>query len=230
MKAERPASLEWPAPVEWEDLPWQAQSAVAPAAPPRHPTAPWARGAATLLEACAAAAVLDLGAAWYRIAQLRGDVLRTHVARSDRLSLVAARTTLALVVVTAVVFLVWSYRAARDRVRRGPTTNANPVLAVVGWFVPVLNLFAPPATMAALVPEHVRGRRAMVGLWWGLFLAGGLAVVITVNHPASIGGFRSADEHRIVSDICRIAAALIAARLIRTVPTGTDPAPAPPGH
>ena len=183
------------------------------------PTGPWARAAVLLLEASAVAAAVDFAAAWFRVSQLGGVVVRSHVTRADRISKIAAFTGVALLVATAGVFLTWIYRAVRDRRRAGGANGLAPFAAVVLWVVPLVSLIGAPMVLAELVPSGRPRKAAMIAGWWLLWIVGGAVGVSTLHHPATIGGFRSADEHRMFSDGCRLIAALVMAAVVRSVPS-----------
>ena len=101
-------------------------------------------------------------------------------------------------IVTAVVFLVWFYRANRNlRALGGSELRFTPGWAVVWWFIPIANLFVPyfaTVEMAKASDPSVgatdRQSRAvmkMPGLilfWWVFSLTSGIAFIIA---SASVG-------------------------------------------
>nr|BFE51504.1 hypothetical protein GCM10017745_49310 [Saccharothrix mutabilis subsp. capreolus] len=84
-----------------------------------------------------------------------------------------------VVVLGALVFLVWSWRAhanavalSRHRHRRTPRLAA--VWVVLGWIVPVVSLWFPYLIMADQYRSsgpHRTGNAPVVGAWWILDLA-----------------------------------------------------------
>ena len=181
------------------------------------PTGGWAQLTVVLLQACAVAAAVDLGAAWYRVSQSGGDLLRGHLARADRASKVAALAGTVLVVVTAVAFVVWVHRVVSERNRRAGSTFLSPVAAAVLCVLPVANLIWPPALMHRLLPDDQPRRTPLVAAWWALWIIGIVVALFALHHPDTLGGFRSGDEHRMLADACRFAAAVLATQIVRGV-------------
>jgi hypothetical protein len=96
------------------------------------------------------------------------------------------RAVALLTVVTAVLWLIWQYRAhANLRSLRLPRTRFSPPAGVVAWIVPVVNLVLPLLAIRELwrVPDPDTGAEApgahrgrswtspLVWGWWASFLA-----------------------------------------------------------
>ena len=112
---------------------------------------------------------------------------------ADRLVGVAAVGFLAVLVATAVVFIVWMWRGAKnnevlDRIR----PRYTPGWSIGGWFIPIANLWIPVRVMHDLWqgsdPEignyhDWRGlrRTPLIGWWWGLYLTSRLFTVTTIG-------------------------------------------------
>lgn len=110
--------------------------------------------------------------------------------RSD-LSQAANLAIPAAVLVGGVLFVLWFYCAYRQKAQSGLEGDVNggtrfaPIWAVIGWFVPGLNLIRPPQIMSELT-----GRRSLVGAWWGLWMVGALIqVVLRFIYPDSQQGW-----------------------------------------
>ncbi|MFM7616230.1 MAG: DUF4328 domain-containing protein [Actinomycetes bacterium] len=148
-----------------------------------------------LLGIAGGALVARIGAAVFRIAQVRtaqswdeskdpAPIIRRL---QDADNYLAATLTIAalLAVAILVVLVIWMYRSARNAVDLGRwDNNLGPGWTIGGWFVPIVNWFAP-ATLAqslwrgAEAVPPVRGaprrRSVALGLWWACSLAGGIA-------------------------------------------------------
>jgi hypothetical protein len=91
---------------------------------------------------------------------------------------------LAVLITTAVLFLVWTYRAYRNLLAFGASElTTSPGWAVGSWFVPILNLFRPYQVMKeiwrgsdpATGPTDRRARSDMpvhwaLGWWWTFWI------------------------------------------------------------
>lgn len=88
------------------------------------------------------------------------------------------------VLVGGVVFLRWFY-CAYSRLSKVRETEMVPSWAVLGWFVPGLNLVRPPWIM-----NELTRRRELVLAWWLLWLVGGaIQVVLRLISPATQSGW-----------------------------------------
>jgi len=72
-----------------------------------------------------------------------------------------------------VATMVWMYRAALMGKRLGMPMTLDPVWAVVGWLVPVVNFWFPYKVIAGTVPSGDPSRRN-AGIWWVLHIVGSI--------------------------------------------------------
>jgi hypothetical protein len=90
---------------------------------------------------------------------------------------------LILYLASGITFLIWLHRSQRNLPALGnQQPEFSPAWAVGGWFIPFYNLVQPllvasalwkgsdPVNLGAFRPKGGR-TPALVGLWWGLFLA-----------------------------------------------------------
>ena len=75
-----------------------------------------------------------------------------------------------------VLLLIWAYRAAAFAQRAGLPARRTPTWAVVGFLVPVVNLWFPYQSLADTFPPGHPGRRT-VGRWWALYLTQSLGAI-----------------------------------------------------
>lgn len=104
----------------------------------------------------------------------------------------AALVLAAIVVATTVVFIVWTWRSAKNnellgRVQPRHTTG----WAIGGWFIPIGNLWIPVQIVQDLWrgsdPDAQQRRgSALVGWWWGFFLAGRVLTFTPVGVLCSV--------------------------------------------
>ena len=77
---------------------------------------------------------------------------------------------------TEVIFIIWLYKSAELAQRLGLPHRLGPIWAVLGFLLPVVNLWFPYWVAADLLPPG-HEKRSGIGWWWGLWLATGLAVI-----------------------------------------------------
>lgn len=107
------------------------------------------------------------------------DVPITDLEGIDELRASFGWLQIAAYVAAGVLFLVWFYRVRINTGLLNPSEpRRGPGWAIGGWFCPVVNLWFPVQIMfdaVRSVPAWATGRRpggALVGWWWGLWLAG----------------------------------------------------------
>jgi hypothetical protein len=71
---------------------------------------------------------------------------------------------------SAVLFMIWFYRAAVLAIASGIPARRSPVLATLSFIIPVLNIWWPYQSACDLLPPDHPGR-ASVRRWWFLWLA-----------------------------------------------------------
>jgi hypothetical protein len=148
-----------------------------------------------LLGIACGALVARIGAACYRIAQVRtaeawdesedpAPIIRRL---QDADNYLAATSTIAALLFVAifVVLVIWMFRTARNATDLGRWDNGlGPGWTIGGWFVPIGNWFIPTTLMQSIwrgaeTTAPVRGgprrRSAAIGLWWACYLLGLLA-------------------------------------------------------
>lgn len=178
-------------------------AAPVPVPPGATPDAPLRRtsGLATalgwLLGIAAGAIVARIGAAVYRMVQVRTaqnwDESRDPTALIKRLENAddfldaTAFIGAVLLVAILVVLIVWMYRSARNaQALRRWDNGLTPGWAIAGWLVPFANWFVPATLMQSLwrgaepvpaAPTDPKRRSAAIGVWWVCYLAGMLCFV-----------------------------------------------------
>lgn len=96
---------------------------------------------------------------------------------------VAAFVRIIVFLATVVVTLIWLYRATANAKAMGATDlMVSPVMAVIWWFVPLLNLFMPYLAVRDLWRASERpgdwqgvSAPATLVIWWVLWLCGNVA-------------------------------------------------------
>lgn len=84
-----------------------------------------------------------------------------------------------------IVFAIWLYRSATLAKRAGIAARREPCWAVLGFLVPVVNLWFPYQVAAGCFPADEPLRRT-AARWWGWTLAQAvLAAVVLVSAPGS---------------------------------------------
>jgi hypothetical protein len=96
--------------------------------------------------------------------------------RVNRALMSAAQLAGLAVLIGQAMFVVWLYKAATISERIGLHLRHRPYWAVLGFFVPIVNLWFPYDVARDLFPAGDPGRRT-VKRWWTLYLAGKVAAI-----------------------------------------------------
>jgi len=134
-------------------------------------------------------------------------------------------------VATAVMWLLWSYRAYSNLGLMGTgRTDYRPRWAVGYWFLPLLNLFRPyqitkelwQRSEAGNASEWVRdmGTPALLGWWWLAWLLSsilGQAVARAAFGAEGLAELQSLTTWEIVDSALSIVAALLALSVVRAI-------------
>jgi hypothetical protein len=208
---------------------------------PQLPPAPASlRGLATaltvLLLIVAGLLLGNAAALFYRASLLTGAAEgRAYTAAQADVADGAVATTgllyVALAIATAVVFIVWQFRHARNARVLG-ARGLGPGWAIGGWFIPVGNLVLPAvqifqASRAAdpETPRQAYRRGAPIVVWWALALGLGSVLVSRaagmwpddLHTTADLAAAASADNLEGVSSLLLIAAAILAVVMVNTL-------------
>jgi hypothetical protein len=90
--------------------------------------------------------------------------------------------------VTGILFLVWQYNAAKVARWLGYPGRLRPGWGIVGWFVPIANLFMPYWALSDLLPPGHPLRRQALGAWLA-YLGTGLLTSVGVGVAAVAGAW-----------------------------------------
>ncbi|MFD3564162.1 DUF4328 domain-containing protein [Streptomyces sp. NPDC058686] len=200
-------------------------------------------------------AAIDLFALWVGFEQrsLAADFVAGHFSAGneadadliDSLYSAAGVAQLCALVATAVVFIVWFRRVRINaEVFRPDGHSRSRGWASWGWFVPVVNLWAPRQVAAdtwdASVPEAglipQKHAHMVISRWWSLWLVSnviGRLAGSQYDKAESIGEIKTATEMLMLSDALDIAAAVAAILFVRSLTRMQNekalrgPAPAP---
>jgi energy-converting hydrogenase Eha subunit C len=209
------------------------QDSPSPAAPAPHPR-PAGRAAR-----CAVAALALAGTAWAvrAVWHLRlslagepasgppdqgGGTHRPLNALEDSYHQVASLGS-AVTAVCAVVFLFWLDRVRDNaRVLSGTQPRYGSFWLLLGWIVPVANLWIPRGVVADVHRSVFPERRlpAVVNWWWGLWLAGlagSAGIIYSDGTDEIIARAYSGVLPLLAADLFVVAAAAAAALMVRTL-------------
>ena len=128
-------------------------------------------------------------------------------------TLIFAAAYLVIETVTSIIILYWFYRANKNTHIFGATGISSPIMAVIWWFIPILNLWKP-YTVARDIwkasASHVGLQNSIewkelpssntIKLWWILGL---LSVLLTVVNVA-YAGFDYSDKDLAGQDLVAI--------------------------
>ena len=112
-------------------------------------------------------------------------------------TLISAAAYFVIEIVTSIITLYWFYRANKNTHIFGATGISSPIMAVIWWFIPILNLWKPytvardiwKASASYARIHNCTGWKELpssntIKLWWILGL---LAVLLTVVNVAYTG-------------------------------------------
>jgi Domain of unknown function (DUF4328)/Protein of unknown function (DUF2510) len=81
-----------------------------------------------------------------------------------------------LALAALVLLMIWASRAATFAQRAGLPARHPPIWAVIGFIVPIVQLWFPYECVADTLPAGHPGRRT-VGWWWAFYLTQGLGAL-----------------------------------------------------
>ncbi len=155
---------------------------------------------------------------------------------SDDLVRGAGITLSTVMLITAVLFIVWMFRSAKNNEALGrPHPRFGPGWAIGGWFIPLADFVIPVLIMQDLwrggdasVPRGGASWRAARGsglivAWWSVWLVSiGVRIasgtfVDNKNHFATISDLKASDRTEIVGLGITIVAAILAGMVVRAV-------------
>jgi len=158
-----------------------------------------------------------------------GFNVRARANEVDDLAQAAGITLLVLSLATAVVFIIWMFRAAQNNAALGREhPRFGPGWAIGGWFIPFAFFVIPVLVMQDLwrgsttltargdMRWKIADRSALVGWWWAALLLSLLSGTIDSNHPdTTLSDLRAADTLSIIGTCFRVAAAVLAILVVR---------------
>ena len=161
-----------------------------PAEPTGSGIAGWDLATITLLAGAAIVclvAVVSDAREWALLARARsgGPVTQLEARANDSRQHSVAVVLLVVFAATALLWLIWQFRAHGVLRRRFSSVRYTPALGITWWFVPIANLFMPFKAVRELFvarPENEmtpdEKRAPLVRWWWATYLlAGGFALV-----------------------------------------------------
>jgi hypothetical protein len=157
------------------------------------------------------------------------DLFRRAEEADDFVSTTAV-VYLLLLVSTAVVFIVWMSRAARNNDALGrDLPRLSTGWAVGGWFIPIANFVLPVLIVqdlwrgsTASIPRgdmrwRIASRSALVGWWWGTFVLSFLRIGIGdgASETGDLDQLRAADFSGLFGMLLATASAVLAVLVVR---------------
>jgi hypothetical protein len=158
------------------------------------------------------------------------DILK-RAQDADDLANAAAAILGVLGLATAVVFIIWMWRAAKNNEALGRMNpRLGPGWSIGGWFIPIANLVIPILIMQDLWrgsdPTVARGDpgwrtsrgSGLIGWWWAAFLVGSIRVFAnsdSADSKNSLSDIKSSNRVAIVGLAAHVIAAVLAISLVR---------------
>lgn len=113
-----------------------------------------------------------------------------------------------------VIFLIWFYNAALVAQRARLPARRSPVWAVVGFIIPIVNLWFPYRSAVDMFPANHPGRR-LVKRWWALWI--GMGVVGLIMYACAFFSVIAAIVLALVGGALAILAAIAARAMIAEI-------------
>jgi hypothetical protein len=149
---------------------------------------------------------------------------------NDTRQMVIGLGQVGLIVVCAIAYLIWLYRAHANLPALGATgLKFSPGWAVGWWFVPLANLIQPYRVVAEVWRESVPGAREggsvppLVAVWWGAFLIANMLsgqAGRLYGDSTEAAKLMTADVLFAVSDGLSAVAAVLAIMVVRAIDRG----------
>ena len=175
-------------------------------------------------------ATLTWGAA---VSQLTGDMTGA-VAAFGTAALLETFDGLLFLAAT-IVFLTWVYRSIANLPALGSMScRFTPAGAVWSYFIPFVNLVRGHQVMATIWQEsqppavnengfYLPRKATLVHWWWGLYLFGGVAGIVTANsHPFGLEELRSLGSSQGLLHRVRMATAVLFLLMVRGAQSRQD--------
>jgi hypothetical protein len=147
---------------------------------------------------------------------------------SDDRQAVIGFVQLAILLTTAVLFILWLRRCYANLDGLGGRRRYSVRWAIWGWFVPIMSLWRPKQVVNDLLSCDPRPHsRTLVNWWWAFFLvanwvAGTSArLLFSDNTPQHL---HDAAVARAVSDVFQVGGAVLAALVVRRLTAGQESA------
>lgn len=159
-----------------------------------------------------------------------GNVYARGVLPEDALSSLIALLQAVVFIAAGVCVLLWTWRAkANTRETGARDLSFSPTMAVVSYFIPLINLAMPLQAMRELWKAGVDPRDweavdvpAIFGLWWAFWIAGNIAGIAAWRLSETEAGMVPPDVLSwffVASDIGTLLASVL---LIRIIAITTD--------
>jgi hypothetical protein len=127
-----------------------------------------------------------------------------------------------LYLITAVIFLVWTYRCAWNARRLDPEVmQIRPGWAVGWYFIPIANLWMPDRAVGQIWTASSGSRnKGFIGWWWLFFILDnvvGQIVFRTSLTAETINSLKNVTIAFVVSDIVSTIGAILAVRVVTRI-------------
>lgn len=153
----------------------------------------------------------------------RGDIDEAAAESNDQREMMVGLLYLGGMLVTAICFWVWFYRAYRNIDALGGLRSESPGWTFWGFIIPIISLYKPyrlmRETFTASSPS-ADDKHNLVGAWWALFLLNGLAGQISIRmarNADTIAELVEVTQVSILSNIIDIPTAAVAIVMVRTL-------------
>jgi Domain of unknown function (DUF4328) len=160
-----------------------------------------------------------------------------RIQNADDFATAAGVVAIVLTLATAVCFIIWMWRAAKNNEALGRNEpRLTAAWAIAGWLIPLANFVIPVLVMQDLwrgsdptVPRNdhrwkIGPRSALVGWWWAILLVSRIGGFGTSNElgPGALESIRSNNVRAGVGAALEIVAAILAILVVRAITDRQD--------
>ena len=157
-----------------------------------------------------------------------GYVSLSEAQTSDQRQAVISFFQAAILLATAVLFILWLRRCYANLDGIGGRRRYSVRWAIWGWFVPVMSLWRPKQIVNDLLSCDPRPHsRTLVNWWWAFFLVSNWVAASSTRllfGDSSPQDLHDAAVARTVSDAIQVGGALLAAAVVRRLTDGQEAA------
>jgi hypothetical protein len=154
------------------------------------------------------------------------------IANADHAVSLLAKLEVAALVIAAITFLAWFYRARKNADGFATVTHRRArAWALWGWICPGVNFWFPYQIATDTLRASDRGPESgwiprsyvLIKLWWATFIVAGIFDrLVSASHPDNLNSFATHDGLLVAGNILTIVAAALAVQVVGRISASND--------